>query len=168
MLYRSVPKNKWVLPQPPVRCVADTAGTEANHRPDAGQQESATRFRRAVLSMYRRGERGQSGACAGSRLLAGRVHCTALAAGVWRPRASGFEHGFARRSELLPRRLTAYLRQVGITQRQRQRQALCRLLCLMLTALSLDAVTCHCSIPTSPSLPIARCDLRNDPSGDLR
>lgn len=49
----TVPKNKWVLPQPPLRCVADAAGTEANHCPNAGQQESATRSRSATARLWR-------------------------------------------------------------------------------------------------------------------
>ena len=159
MLYQSVPGNKWVLPQPPVRCVADTARTEANHRPDAGQQESATRFRRAVCTVEKRGVRAAP-VLAVVCLLGG---CTALAAcgyGVLVLVAASTASADMRQ------RIVASLPlvRVGITQRQ----ALCRLLRLMHVVLSLNAVTCRCSISTSPSLPIARCDLRNDPSGDLR
>jgi len=65
-----------------MRCVADTAATEANHRPDAGQLESATRFWSPGL--------GKEAVSEGHR----GVRWVALAAVIWRPRASGFERGF--------------------------------------------------------------------------
>jgi hypothetical protein len=164
VLYRSVPKNKWVLPQPPVRCVADTAGTEANHRPDAGQQESATRFRRAVCIDEERGGRAVP-ALAVVCLLGG---CTALAAcryGVLvlvRARLRLTSNG--RRSELLPRCLTSHLCRHPATTTTGTLQA------LVFDAHGLVAGRCHLSLLNTHITipPIARCDLRNDPSGDLR
>lgn len=70
-----------------MRCVADAAATEANHRPDAGQQESATRFQSSGL--------GEEAVSEGFRVRGGLLRrCFGLAAVIWRPRASGFERGF--------------------------------------------------------------------------
>jgi hypothetical protein len=138
-----------------MRRVADTAATEANHRPDAGQHEFATRFRGAEL-----GEKAVSegiGVCGG--LLR---RCSALA--IRRPRASGFERGLTRCNELLLRCLTSFSWTFDTSLPVYTGSILVFDVIVIAVLEKLRSISLKCLKPPRPP----RCHLRHVPSPDLR